>query len=437
MDCTALRTWRVAVYATMTRQRDVLMNTLDALLTAPQTARPIDLTLAPAFVRGWPSFYHGLQEGRLNRTALRRLYCAHLPLTPGQRLVLALDTTSILRPQSPTARDRMAVHAANLPDGAKPIGIGWQFSLLVVTPPTPSSWTYVLDGTRVRTGTTAARLGATQVAAVLPLLPARPLVLGDRYYGSATFLLDARLQACDKLVRVQTHRVFYRPPAPRRPHQRGRTPHKGARFQPKTPATHGEPTATWTGSDARGRAVTVRAWEGLAFAEHLAHPVTLLECARQDGASTKADPRTIWLLWDSPTPAPLAEIPDLYARRFSIEHGIRFKKQALCWAAPRLRTRAFQLWTDLVLAAHNTLVLARDMGEAVRLPWERHAPLTPQHVRRALAGILPTLGTPAPPPQPRGKSPGRAPGTRPTPATRFPIVQKSRHATAHAPPIAV
>lgn len=438
MDFTPIQTWRVALYATMTRNAAVLMNILDALLTASQARRAIELTLTPAFARQWPSFYHGLHAGHLDRAALRTLYCTHAPYTPGQRLVLALDTTSILRPQSPTARDRMAVHAAHLPEGAKPIGLGWQFSLLVVAPDTPSSWTYVLDCTRVRTGTTPARLGAIQVAAVLPHLPARPLLLGDRYYGSASFLLDPRLTDCDKLVRIQTHRVFYRQPPPRQPHQRGRTPRKGTRFQPKDPTTHGPPTATWTGTDARGRRVTVQAWNGMAFAEDLTHTVTLLHCARDDGANTKTDPRVIWLLWDSATEsAPLPEIPDRYAQRFSIEHGIRFKKQALLWTTPRVRTQAFQLWTDLVMAAHNTLLVARPLGEGLRLPWEQHStgPLTPQHVRRALAAFLPTLGTPAPSPQPRGKSPGRVPGSHPQPATRFPIVRKQRPAASHAPPI--
>lgn len=435
MDYTVLQTWRVALYATMTRGAAVLMNILDALLTAPHTRRAIELTLTLAFARQWPSFYQGLQEGRLHRAALRALYCAHVPYTPGKRLVLALDASSVLRPQSPTAKDRMAVHAANLPDGATPTGIGWQFSFLVVAPATPSSWTYVLACTRVRTGTTPARLGAIQIAAVVPHLPARPLVLGDRYYGSATFLLDPRLQGCEKLVRLQTHRVFYRQPPPRLPGQRGRPPKRGARFQPKDPATHGPPTAIWTGHDARGRAVTVRAWADLAFAGAMGHPVTVLECARQDGPDTAADPRVAWLLWESATEAaPLAEVADLYARRFSIEHGIRFDKQALLWEEPRVRTPAFERWTDLVMAAHNTLVLARPVGDGVRLPWERTAPLTPQHVRRALAEILPRLGTPAPPPQPRGKSPGRPRGSHPKPATRYPVVWKGRPSTATAPP---
>lgn len=234
-------------------------------------------------------------------------------------------------------------------------------------------------------------------------------------------------------MRIQTHRVFYRqPPAPRR----GRPPTKGPRFQPKAPATHGSPTATWTGADACERVVTVRAWAGLAYADAMQHPVTLLECARHHGKDRKHDPRIIRLLWDSRTEAaPLPEIPKLYPRRFGIEHGIRFDKQAVLWAEPRLRTGAFQLWTDLVMARHNTLCLARPLCDGLRLPWEARSPLTLQHVRRALTEIIPRIGSPAPPPQPREKSPGRAREQRPKPATRFSVVWKGRPAMAHAPPI--
>jgi hypothetical protein len=224
MDYTALSDWRVALYHTMTRDAAAMMNILDGLLTIPHARRAIEVTLAPAFARRYASFYHGLQQGRICRSALRRPYCQHLPYTPGTRLALILDASSLLRPESPTARDRMAVHAANLPPGSKPTGIGWQYSLLAVAPPTPSSWTYYLAGTRIRTGTTPSRLGATQVASVLPYLPARPVLLTDRHYGSSTFVLDPRLAGCDKLSRIQTHRVFYRPPPPRDPHRRGRPP---------------------------------------------------------------------------------------------------------------------------------------------------------------------------------------------------------------------
>ena len=438
MDTTRFAAWRVALYQTFTRGTDTLMNTLDALLVATSVHHAIELTLMFPFARRWSSFYQDLQRGHIQRRALRQAYVDFLPYTPGTRLVLAVDPCSIRRPLAATARDRMAVHAPTESAGTAPVGLGWQFAALAVVPDPPSSWSYYLDCTRIRSGTTAARMAALQLSSVLPALPARPVVLGDRYFGSATFVLGTKTLACDKLLRIQTHRVFYRPPPVPDPHRRGRRPQKGARFQPKDPTTHGPPTAQWSGDDARGRAVTVTAWADLAFKEDPGYRLTLLQCARQDGPATKRDPRVIWLLWASPDPAPLADAPDLYTRRFSIDHGFRFDKQAFRWEDLRVRTPAqFQRWTDLLTAAHNTLGVARSLGVDARLPWERtpHRPMTPQHVRRALPGILAKLGTPAALPQPRGKSPGRRRGTVVRPAKRYPIVVKGRPPTAHAPPV--
>ena len=67
-------------------------------------------------------------------------------------------------------------------------------------------------------------------------------------------------------------------------------------------------------------------------------------------------------------------------------------------------------------------MLARDVVEGELRPWEnkqrRHSP---QQVRRGLTKYLPQLGTPAPPPQPRGYPKGRKKGAVVRRATRFPV----------------
>ncbi|HMA34522.1 MAG TPA: hypothetical protein VKY74_08575 [Chloroflexia bacterium] len=81
---------------------------------------------------------------------------------------------------------------------------------------------------------------------------------------------------------------------------------------------------------------------------------------------------------------PLAEVAPEYRRRYSQEHGFRFGKQDLLWAQAHLRApEQFQLWTDMVEAVRNQVVLAQDAGGAQRRPWERGAgPATPAQVRR-------------------------------------------------------
>ena len=68
---------------------------------------------------------------------------------------------------------------------------------------------------------------------------------------------------------------------------------------------------------------------------------------------------------------------------------------------------------------------ARDLIEAELRPWEnKQRKYSPQQVRRGLAKILPQLGSPAIPPQTRGKSKGRSAGVTFAKRTRFPVIRK-------------
>ena len=78
-------------------------------------------------------------------------------------------------------------------------------------------------------------------------------------------------------------------------------------------------------------------------------------------------------------------------------------------------------------AAYAQLRLARQITADTRLPWERRLPtarLTPTRIRRGLLRLLPVLGTPAEPPNPCGRSPGRPRGSRRGPAARRPAIHE-------------
>jgi len=164
-------------------------------------------------------------------------------------------------------------------------------------------------------------------------------------------------------------------------------------------------------------------------------PVTVVRILRSRACGTKREARESWFWWlGGPLPA-LEELAGLYPRRYGQEHGYRFDKQDLLWAAPRLRTpEQMERWTDVVAVVHNQLVLARDRAEAVRRPWEaRTRGATPRQVRRAMGRIIAQLGTPARAPQRRGKAPGRARGAMVKRAVRYDVVRKSPP-KAQAPP---
>jgi hypothetical protein len=155
--------------------------------------------------------------------------------------------------------------------------------------------------------------------------------------------------------------------------------------------------------------------------------LTVIRVVRPHATHSERDPRESWFVWIGDPDADVVSIGLGYVLRFSQEHGYRFQKQALLWDQPRLRTpQQMERWTHLVAIAHNHLVLAKDLVEPVLRPWEsRHRLATPQQVHRAMNKLLPSLGTPARCPQPRGKSPGRTKGTKIGKAKRFPVVKKT------------
>ena len=429
----ALAAFRRGLYGCFERAGDALMNLNDALLCDVSARSVVELSLSPFFARGWPSLYAGLQDAVIDRPALQRLFASQVPPPdPGQRLVLGVDASSILRPQSPTARDRTYVHAANLPEGSKPVAAGWQYSTLAVLPQTPDSWAYVLDAQRIPSHQTQGQVAARQLGSLLPWLPthslpSRPLLLADGYYGSQTFLRQTQELDCDKLLRLARNRILYRP-APPKTGKRGAPRKDGARFACGQPQTQGTPDQEWSGVDADRQHLEVACWRGLHFKEARAVTACVLRVTRPSAAGSKRDPRVSWFVFCGQSLPPLPEIAALYRRRYSLEHSYRVDKQDLLWATPRLRTpEAFDHWTNLVSSVRNQLFLARPLVEGVRQPWEsRSRAVTPQQVRRAAGQFLVKLGTPARVPQVRGKSPGRRGGALVKKAPRYPVVYKTK-----------
>lgn len=439
MQYTILQVYRHNLYhECFTRAADALFDLADALLTDVSAGSLIELSEAACFRRGWPSLYAALSDGQIDRTALIRVFTELLPQRlVATRLVLGLDTSSILRPEAHTSKDRTLVYRSNLPAAATPVGPGWSFSALVVLPDPVSSWTYILDHRRVPSTETATTIGVTQLQAVLPKVRtggARPVLLLDRRYSNAPWVTASAKVPTDQLIRARADQVLYRP-APAPTGKRGAPRKDGARFKGSEPTTQGPPDADWLGMDAKAQTVQVRCWSGLHLRKARAVAITAVQIIRSGARRTKRDPREAWFWWLGGALPPLAELAGLYPRRFGQEHGYRFDKQDLLWAAPRVRTpEQMERWTDLVAIVHNALVLARPKVDAERRRWEAHTrPATPRQIRRAMGRIIAQLGTPARPPQPRGKAPGRALGAQVRPAERQAVVRKSPP-KATAPP---
>jgi hypothetical protein len=428
LNLARVQTYRHEAYGCFRRAKDALFNTVDALLTEDRAKSFPELSLSPSFERQWPSLYEAFEDGNIDQQRLREVFARFLP-RPSEKndLWIGIDVSGIARPRSGTAADRSAQCMPNVPKCDKTVTYGWQFSTVVTLPETPSSWTYVLDQQRVSTQMTPAQVAFVQLQQMGRLLPEQTIAVLDRGYNSAWLWYQcSTLGLKGTLIRLKGNRCVYRPAPP--PTGKPGAPRKdGAKLQPDDSSTHGHPCGSWEGQDTKARPLQVTWWHHLHLKEVRSLEMTVIRVVRPRATDDDRDPRVSWFVWIGDQHTAIPPIALGYALRFSQEHGYRFDKQALLWSEPRLRTpEQFERWTQIVAIAHNHLVLAHDLVEARLRPWEnkRRAP-TPQQVRRAMSTLLPQLGTPARPPQPRGKSPGRAKGTKIGKAKRFAVVRKT------------
>lgn len=426
MDLTTLKEFRHAVYDCFERAGDALFNTIDALLTENRARSFPELSLSPWFARRWPSLYEAFEDGRIDEVRLRAVVARYLPQPEaGQYLWTGIDTTGIERPKARTSADRSAQPIHNLPVAEKAITYGWRFSSLVALPEQPSSWTYVLAQQRVSTETTASQVALAQVKTLCQSSAVPIITVLDRAYDATWLwcqLSTLPLKGC--LIRLKVNRCLYRA-APAPTGQRGAPRKDGDKLQPNDPTTHGSPSGRASVQDKHGRTIELTWWQHLHPKEARWLQLSVIRVVRPHATDRERDPRTSWFVWIGDPQADLIQIALGYVRRFSHEHGYRFQKQALLWARPRLRTPdQFERWSWVVAITFNHLVLARDLVEPVLRPWEStHRPPTPQQVRRGMHILVPQLGTPARPPQPRGKSPGRVKGVKIGRAKRFAVVK--------------
>jgi hypothetical protein len=426
-----LASFRNGLYGCFGNGRDALMDTCDGLLCATNARTFPELSQSPYFHRRWSSLYEGFDDGQVDRSALQRLFVGAMPpLAAGQRRVVAGDASSIARPESPTARDRAYVHIANTPTGAKPVSPGWQFSVVAALPQKPGSWTTILDTRRIKSDETPAQVLAQQMRELALPLRDDTIFVCDASYGSAVFVKASYPVPLGKLLRVKSNRTFHRDvpePDPTVKRPQGHPLWHGPVFALNKPETHGSADQEWSGVDGDGHAVEVHVWHGLHFKSCHQATLSVIRVTRTQGPDTKRKPRVIWLIWQGPNRPPPDQFPDTYRLRYSVEHTIRFDKQQLHWAQPRLRTpEKMEIWSDIVAAAHDQITIARQYQKDIRQPWAKHkTEATPQQVHAGMPRIIAALGTPARTAQPRGKSPGRALGAIVTKAERFKIVFKA------------
>jgi hypothetical protein len=444
----ALRSFRDSLYRCFVRRADALFELEDAVLTAGIVPSPVHLSLEPSHRRGWGSLYAALDRGRIDAETLRKLLARHPLLAGGEPPVYAVDVSVWPRCDAESSPQRGYYYHPSRHSAGQPIVAGWAYQWLAQLGLVRDSWTAPMDVMRVHPTENTNVVAAEQVKALLDRLPreeAIPLFVFDAGYDPVRLQQGLEGRRCQILVRLRAGRCFYAdpsgPPAPT-----GRSRRHGRKLDCKDPSTWPEPSAEHACEDAGYGTVRVRAWAGL-------HPkvqvhegrgsrgptpivrgtLVLVEVERLPRGERRREPRVMWLWWwhgpEECAPNLLSLLWRAYARRFDLEHTFRFLKQTLGWTTPRMRhPEQADRWTWLVVAALTQLRLARACVADRRLPWERrYAPgqLTPYRVQRAVLALLPELGTPAKPPKPCGRSPGRPKGRRSGQAKRYPVLKKA------------
>ncbi|MBD1864143.1 MULTISPECIES: NF041680 family putative transposase [Trichocoleus] len=416
-----LREFRHQAYALMSNGRDALFDLMDAVLVSRSVSSFAELSVSPVFRRRWPSLYEALQDGQPPREEWMELYSKEIRSQP--QIVIAGDHTAWSRLQAQTLRERTYEHQANPMSGAKPITLGHGYSTMAWIPEAEGSWALPLLHERITSAETPIEKAAAQLRQVCQKLNVRPLSLWDAEYGCAPFLQKTADIACDKLIRLRSNRVLYGPPPAYA--GKGRPRKHGEVFKLNDATTWWPPDEEQTVEEVKRGTLRLQIWHSL----HLKQaPTQVLSVIRVERTSTSSTTplKPLWLIWIGVEQPPLKTIWKQYLRRFSIDHWYRFAKQRLHWTLPQLATpEASQRWSDLMPLLTWQLWLARPEVHDSPLPWQRSSTtLSPGRVANAFATVLAVIGTPAPEPKPRGKSPGWTPGQPRSRRIRYPTVKK-------------
>ena len=442
----SVQEFRAAVAATLGASSAVLLNLIDALVTAPRPASPVELALNPMFAYDWSSLYQALRraEAQLAPTIeeddwLRRLRAARLSWLQAQPPaeqraelgpwhVRVLDASNYDRPKTRTVQVGY-VHGA---DGMQP---GHALSLLGERVGA-GSWTLPLELAWFSPRSDPLSFGAAQLEQFVKQhgWSAEQVLAVDAQYTAAPFLKPVHELGIPLLGRVRNNRCFYLPPPAYsgcgRPAVRGRKLKlNDARTLPPVEAQEG-----WelTG----GGRIEVSRWDDVRMKQWPTQRLLLYRVVEYKADGRRRYKRPLWLIF-VPTVAPSAaptprQAEAIYDERFSIEHSIRFLKGELgatCgqFNGPAAEGRV-QVWVELVATALWLLWALRELaqGNTEQLPgWWRRGKLTPGAVRRMAAGLLLSFGWSKPQPKPRGKSPGRASGTKMEPRRRYKVYRKA------------
>ena len=418
----------------------VLINLIDVLAIGPRPASPVEMTLSPLWGYRWSSLYTGinragqelaetiadddwLQELRKQRLAwLASQEISPINQATGKWRVRIMDATDYPRPKTETVKLGY-VHGA---DGMQ---VGHGLSLLSERVG-DGSWTLPLEIGWIPPKSHPIAYGVAQLEEFVKRhpWPEKQALAVDAQYTVEPFLNPVHQLGIPILGRVASNRVFFLPPPAYtgfgRPRVRGRKIKlNDARTLPTIDAKD-----EWE-LEGGGR-IEVSRWDDIRMRKWPSQRLALYRVIEYKADGKPRYKRPLWLIFvptskeiEAPTPR---EAQAIYEERFGVEHSIRFMKGDLGLTCGQFNSTEaegrVQVWIEMVATAFWFLWALRSLAktETEKLPgWWRSDKMTPGAIRRLAAGLLLSLGWSSPEPKTRGKSVGRAAGTRFEPRERF------------------
>lgn len=465
------KNFRDSVYRFFPSRRDAAMELVDALSSNKTASSVVALSLSPLHRRNYCSITRVLDEympkcsveALQQNRGLTNLLSSLCPSVQQRGFHLfAVDCTPEPRIFSPTLEDRSYVYAPNAVCGNKPVTIGHKYSIATYLPEKPDTntppWLIPLACTRIDTTQHAELAGMEQIAACIKSQKAftnqLAVSLGDTAYNNPLCLGIAKNNVNQVHVsRSRNNKKFFYPYTTDEitdAQKRGRPKTYGDTHQLNDPATWRTPDESIELSQisARGNEhiIKIDCWNevimrGRKSTKLSDYPLRLLRVQVYKASGELLFKRPLWLTAAGKRRMELSmsDIFNSYRRRFDIEHFFRFGKNRLLM--DKIQTpdvRHEESWWQLVMIAYTQLYLSRSLVNSFPNPWEQYLPAfksnatikSPTQVQNDFERIIRMIGTPAQPPKPREKAPGRMLGDIQIKRTRHPIVKKFKNKAA-------
>ena len=437
---------------------------IDAVSAETNTSSVVKLSLSGLFRRKYSSLTDVLdslfrtnlkraptteeqREQTHNITQLLAEECAP-PLSEKGFCLFAIDCTANSRIYAEKVSDRTIVHASNHVPGQKPITVGHEYSVLVYLPNQATDrelhWVVPLSVRRVESDQSGPQVGLAQLEEISNATVFKDrfcLSVSDAAYSTRSSVIGgAKWPNVVQIARMRSNRKVYKVPLAGSKTRRGRPRAYGEEILLSDPSQPDQEEVT-TRVTHKGQVyrVLLQRWndvimQGSKDERTHEHPFDLLRVTVTDKKGKPVYKRPLWVMIAGAKRRDVTskEAYTSYGRRYDIEHFFRFGKQRLGLVnSQTCETRHEENWHWIGLLSYNMLYHARQLTQPVAYPWEKrkvHIIATtqrPSQVQRDYARIIREIGTPAPVPKPRGKSPGRPLGYKSGERQDQPLILKS------------